>query len=106
MVKMFVFPFGNGDYDKQSAVVLAETIEEAKEKLLADIDRQMTNHGKWPGSDELDCNWRGEDGFTGSFSRERLTEAEQYDDSHDDKPGYMASWEASGEIAYIFGLDG
>ncbi len=100
-MKMFVFPFGDGYYDKQSAVVLAETIEEAKAKLLFDIARQTANHRRWPDG-QPDPNWNGQDGFNSVFRVERLIMAENYDD--DD--GHMTPWVVDGEVAYIYGVDG
>jgi hypothetical protein len=100
MVRMFVFPFGNGYYEKQSAVVLAETIEEAHAKLLADIARQVSNQPPLP-------RWIGDNGFVpGHFSPERLNEATKAAAKEGDERKYMLPWEATGDVAYVVGWDG
>lgn len=38
--RLFIFNFGTGNYDTQNAVVLAETPEEARELLVADLSQQ------------------------------------------------------------------
>jgi hypothetical protein len=105
MVRMFVFPVGSGYYEKQSAVVLAETMEEAREKLLADIARQAANQPQGPGGGP-DVNWFGENGFYPSwFSPKRLDEAAKAA-AKDGEDADMLPWEVTGDVAYIVGVDG
>jgi hypothetical protein len=103
---MFVFPVGRGYYEKQSAVVLAETMEEAREKLLADIARQAPNQARWPDG-ELDGNWFGENGFYPSwFSPEQLDAAAEAAAERGGEYSDMLPWEVTGDVAYIVGADG
>ncbi len=102
---MFVFPVGGGYYEKQSAVVLAETMEEARGKLLDDIARQAANQPLGPGGDP-DVNWVGENDFYPSwFSPEQLDKAAQAA-AEDSEDSDMLPWEVTGDVAYIIGVDG
>jgi hypothetical protein len=102
---MFVFPFGCGYYERQCAVVMAETIEEARTKLLADIDRQTPNQAHWPHGG-LDGNWVGDNDFRPYwFNRDMLAKAEEAA-REDGEDKDMLPYEITGDVGYVIGVDG
>jgi hypothetical protein len=96
-MKLFAFSFGSGYYDIQNAVVMAETMEEARALLISDIERQHANAPRRDGG-RIDCNWVGENGFSPSYhSVSRFDEAVN-ENRHPN--------EIVGPVAYLIGVDG
>lgn len=104
-MRMFVFPFGSGDYDRQCAVVMADSWGEARRLLLGDIERQRAACTHVDREDSHSCD--GENGFTrGYFTADRLDEAAIAAADRTTRNPDMAPFEIVGPVAYTYGLDG
>lgn len=100
-MRLWVFTFGRAsDYDKQQAVVLAETEQEARGLLLADMARQ---EAAWPRDDQGDRLWSpeaqatAERGYSLQFNEGMLADAEA-----DGNP----VWSTDEPVVYAHGIDG
>jgi hypothetical protein len=90
--RLYVFSFGNGGYDQQRAVVQAHSAEEARRLLVADLRQQRRAHLF------TNLHREGDNGLQASYHTvERLEEAEA---------AGQVVWEATGPVAYVWGVDG
>lgn len=99
---MFRFSFGSGYYERQYAVVMAETMEEARAILFADMERQAeiaprrnysTGNGK--SSNRIDGNYLSPEGWSDYwFTAEMMAESEE------------DPCEVVGPVTYLIGADG
>lgn len=96
---MFVFTFGDGGYDTQHAVVLADSLDEARGLLEADIQLQTAAAERWPHDPEkINPNWVGREGFhPNTHSVGRIVQATD--------AGFPPR-AVEGAIVYLIGVDG
>lgn len=99
MSQMFVFTFGDGGYDTQHAVVLADSLDEARGLLVADIEAQTAAAPRWPHDPEtINPNWMGREGFLPSYhAADRIGQAAD--------AGFPPR-AVEGSIVYLIGVDG
>lgn len=89
--KMFICVFDLGSYEQQNAVVLAETADQARKLLAADIIRQRESAPRDRYGDGIDPNWTGENGFQPWFAPEKLA--------------HVVVTEVNGPVCYTIGAD-
>lgn len=97
-MEMFVFTFGDGGYDTQHAVVLADSLDAAQNLLEADIAAQTAAAPRWPRSGEINPNWTGREGFSPAYHAAARIERATGE-------GFPPR-AVEGSIVYLIGVDG